>query len=146
MLELKGLSKYFGGVRAVDGLDFAVRAGEIVGLIGPNGSGKSTTVNLICGVFPVTSGTIAFGGRDITRAPPHACLSLGVARTFQNIRLFNELTVWQNLWVAQNSARQRRERNFVARWAGGRGEARRSVERHLEFSALAGKRDELAGN
>ena len=146
MLELGGLSKYFGGVRAVDGLDFTVREGEIVGLIGPNGSGKSTTVNLICGVFPVTSGRIVFKGHDITRAPPHVCLSLGIARTFQNIRLFNELSVWQNLWVAQNSAKHRRERNFLGRWVGGRGQARRSVERHLEFSALAKKRDELAGN
>ena len=146
MLELGGLSKYFGGVRAVDGLDFVVREGEIVGLIGPNGSGKSTTVNLICGVFPVTAGRILFNGRDITRAPPHRCLSIGIARTFQNIRLFNELTVWQNLWVAQNSARHRRERNFLGRWVGGRGQARRSTERYLEFSALARKRDELAGN
>jgi ABC-type branched-subunit amino acid transport system ATPase component len=146
MLELKGLSKYFGGVRAVDGLDFAVREGEIVGLIGPNGSGKSTTVNLICGVFPVTAGTIAFRGRDITTAPPHQCLALGIARTFQNIRLFNELTVWQNLWVAQNSAKHRRERSFLGRWVSGRGQARRSVQRYLDFSALAGKRDELAGN
>ena len=146
MLELAGLSKYFGGVRAVDGLDFVVREGEIVGLIGPNGSGKSTTVNLICGVFPVTAGSIVFKGRDITTAPPHVCLALGIARTFQNIRLFNELTVWQNLWVAQNSAAHRGERNFLGRWVGGRGQARRSVERYLEFSALAGKRDELAGN
>ncbi len=146
MLELKGLSKHFGGVRAVDGLDFAVSKGEIVGLIGPNGSGKSTTVNLICGVFAVTSGTITFGAHDITKAPPHKCLSLGIARTFQNIRLFNELTVWQNLWVAQNSAKHRKERGFLGRWVGGRGQARRSVERFLEFSALAAKRDELAGN
>jgi branched-chain amino acid transport system ATP-binding protein len=146
MLELSGLSKHFGGVRAVDHLDFAVREGEIVGLIGPNGSGKSTTVNLICGVFPVTAGAISFRGRDITRAPPHVCLSIGIARTFQNIRLFNELTVWQNLWVAQNSAKHRRERGFVGRWVGGRGQARRSTERYLEFSALGRKRDELAGN
>ena len=146
MLELKSLSKNFGGVRAVDGLDFAVRPGEIVGLIGPNGSGKSTTVNLICGVFPVSAGSIRFRGRDITKAPPHVCLSLGIARTFQNIRLFNELSVWQNLWVAQNSAKHRKERSFLGRWVGGRGEARRSVERYLEFSALARKRDELAGN
>ena len=70
ILELRGLSKFFGGVRAVDGLNFAVRQGEIVGLIGPNGSGKSTTVNLICGVFAVTAGSIFLRSRDITRAPP----------------------------------------------------------------------------
>jgi ABC-type branched-subunit amino acid transport system ATPase component len=146
MLELRGLSKHFGGVRAVDGLDFTVQEGEIVGLIGPNGSGKSTTVNLICGVLPVTAGTILFRGHDITAAPPHTCLALGVARTFQNIRLFSDLSVWQNLWVAQNSAQHRRERGFIGRWLSGRGQARREVERYLEFSNLAAKRDELAGN
>ena len=88
MLELKSLSKHFGGVRAVDGLGLEVREGEIFGLIGPNGSGKSTTVNLICGVFPVTAGEIRFEGRDITHAQPHVCLAAGIARTFQNIRLF----------------------------------------------------------
>ena len=103
MLALNSLSKHFGGVRAVDGLDLEVREGEIFGLIGPNGSGKSTTVNLICGVFPVTAGEIRFEDRDITRAQPHVCLAAGIARTFQNIRLFGHLSVWQNLWVAQNA-------------------------------------------
>ena len=124
MLELTDLTKHFGGVRAVDSLDLKIVPGQIFGLIGPNGSGKSTTVNLICGVFPVTSGTITFAAHDITKAPPHKCLSLGIARTFQNIRLFNELTVWQNLWVAQNSAKHRKERGFLGRWVGGRGQAR----------------------
>jgi ABC-type branched-subunit amino acid transport system ATPase component len=93
MLELAGLSKHFGGIRAVDDLSITVREGEIFGLIGPNGSGKSTTVNLICGLFPVTSGKIVFGGRDITVAKPHQCVGAGIARTFQNIRLFGQLTV-----------------------------------------------------
>ena len=107
MLELKGLSKHFGGVRAVDGVDLVVAKGEIVGLIGPNGSGKSTTINLICGLFPVTAGTVTFQGRDITTARPHQCVGYGIARTFQNIRLFGQLTVWENLWVARNSAAER---------------------------------------
>jgi branched-chain amino acid transport system ATP-binding protein len=146
MLELKGLSKHFGGVRAVDGLDFAVREGEIVGLIGPNGSGKSTAINLVCGVFPVTQGRITFDGWDITAAKPHVCLALGIARTFQNIRLFNQLTVWQNLWVAQNSAGHALMHGLIRRWVWGRGRAKQEVEEYLEFSGLAHRRDELAGN
>lgn len=146
MLELKALSKNFGGVQAVDALDLAVNEGEIVGLIGPNGSGKSTTVNLICGIFEPSSGQVLFSGRDITDDPPHRTLGAGIARTFQNIRLFGHLSVWQNLWVAQNSAADRRNENFAKRWLGGSRLARRSVEELLEFSGLAHKRDELAGN
>ena len=113
MLELQGVSKHFGGVRAVDGIDLTVARGEILGLIGPNGSGKSTIVNLICGLFPLTSGRIILDGADISDVPVHARVTCGVARTFQNIRLFGQLTVWQNLWVAQNSGEQRSQ-NFVA--------------------------------
>ncbi|MCY4488489.1 MAG: ATP-binding cassette domain-containing protein, partial [Deltaproteobacteria bacterium] len=86
MLELRGLSKHFGGVKAVDELDLTVNEGEIVGLIGPNGSGKSTTINLICGVFGVTAGTIRFHGELMNGKPPHQRLRAGIARTFQNIR------------------------------------------------------------
>ena len=146
MLEIKTLSKHFGGVRAVDELDFSVRKGEIFGLIGPNGSGKSTTVNLITGIFPPTAGEITFNGRDITTAQPHVTLDAGIARTFQNIRLFNNMTVWENLWVAQNSAEDKKATNFITRWMGGSAKAKAQVEEYLEFSALAHKRDELAGN
>ncbi len=146
MLEVANLSKHFGGVRAVDELDFTVEAGEIFGLIGPNGSGKSTTVNMIAGIFAPTDGKIVFDGEDITEAPPHVTLHAGIARTFQNIRLFNNMTVWENLWVAQNSAEQKRTGNPLARWMGGSRRAAAAVEDYLEFSNLAHKRDELAGN
>ena len=146
ILQLSALTKHFGGVHAVDNLDLAVEEGEILGLIGPNGSGKSTTVNLVCGVFPVTSGTITFEGRDITGEPPHRVLETGVARTFQNIRLFGHLTVWQNLWVAQNSLADRRGENFIKRWLSGSGAAREAVDEQLEFAGLLEKRDELAAN
>lgn len=146
MLEVANLSKHFGGVRAVDELDFTVEAGEIFGLIGPNGSGKSTTVNMIAGIFAPTDGKIFFDGEDITEAPPHVTLHAGIARTFQNIRLFNNMTVWENLWVAQNSAEQKRTGNPLARWMGGSRRAAAAVEDYLEFSNLAHKRDELAGN
>jgi branched-chain amino acid transport system ATP-binding protein len=145
VLDLKGLSKHFGGVRAVDGVDLTVARGEILGLIGPNGSGKSTIVNLICGLLPPTAGRIVLDGADISDLPPHARVTLGVARTFQNIRLFGQLTVWQNLWVAQNSGEQRRQ-SFVQRWLGGSRRARDEIHRTLEFFDLADRRDDLAAN
>ena len=146
MLELKGLTKHFGGVRAVDNVDLTVSQGEILGLIGPNGSGKSTIVNLICGLFPVTAGKVLFRGTEISDLPSHARVALGVARTFQNIRLFGQLTVWQNLWVAQNSSTQTGQETFVRRWLGGSRRARAEIEPTLEFFDLARKRDELAAN
>jgi branched-chain amino acid transport system ATP-binding protein len=145
VLDLQGLTKHFGGVRAVDGIDLTVSRGEIVGLIGPNGSGKSTIVNLICGLLPPTAGRVVFNGADISRLPPHARVTLGIARTFQNIRLFGQLTVWQNLWVAQNSGEQRSQ-NFLPRWLGGSSGAWEEINRTLEFFDLAYKRDELAAN
>ena len=145
VLDLQGLTKHFGGVRAVDGIDLAVARGEIVGLIGPNGSGKSTIVNLICGLLPPTAGRVVFNGADISRLPPHARVTLGIARTFQNIRVFGQVTVWQNLWVAQNSGEQRNQ-NFLHRWFGGSNGAWEEINRTLEFFDLAHKRDELAAN
>lgn len=146
MLELCGLTKHFGGVRAVDGVDLTVAQGEILGVIGPNGSGKSTIVNLICGLIPRTGGRVVFRGEDISDLPPHTRVGKGIARTFQNIRLFGQLTVWQNLWVAQNSGAQRRQESFLRRWLGGSRAARAEIDRTLEFFDLAHKRDELAAN
>ena len=146
MLELKAASRHFGGVRAVDGLDLAVAEGAIFGLIGPNGSGKSTTVNLVTGLFPLTTGQILFRGADLAGVPVHRRLGLGIARTFQNIRLFGHLTVWQNLWVAQNSPEDHARRGFFSRWLGGSSGVRAEIGELLEFAGLAAKQDELAGN
>jgi len=146
VLELKGLTKHFGGVRAVDNVDLTVAQGEILGLIGPNGSGKSTIVNLICGLFPPTGGRVMLRGEDISALPSHARVALGIARTFQNIRLFGQLTVWQNLWVAQNSGAQPGGESFLRRWLGGSRHARGEIDRALGFFDLAHKRDELAAN
>ena len=145
MLELKNLSRHFGGVRAVDGLDLEVRRGEILGLIGPNGSGKSTTVNLIAGLYRPTAGTLHFQGRDIAGLKPHLRCELGIARTFQNIRLFGNLTVWQNLWAAR-VVRLGGWAGWRQRWLAGAGAARAEAEELLSFSGLADKRDLLAGN
>jgi ABC-type branched-subunit amino acid transport system ATPase component len=140
------LSRHFGGVRAVDGLDLTVQEGQIFGLIGPNGSGKSTTVNVITGLFPPTAGSILFRGKDIAGLPTHQRLRAGIARTFQNIRLFGQLSVWQNLWVAQNSAEDQARQGFFARWLGGQRGVREEIGRLLEFSGLVHKQDELASN
>jgi len=146
VLELQTLSRHFGGVRAVDGLDLSVAQGQIFGLIGPNGSGKSTTVNVITGLFAPTSGKILFRGEDLAAVPTHRRLRAGIARTFQNIRLFGQLSVWQNLWVAQNSAEDQERQGFFARWLGGQGGVRAEIAQLLEFSGLAHKQDELAAN
>ena len=146
MLELDSLSKHFGGVKAVDGVSLAVHKGDILGLIGPNGSGKSTIVNLVSGFFPPTSGSVMLDGEDVTGLPSHTLVSRGIARTFQNIRLFGQLAVWQNLWVAENRDRQRKSQPMVPRWLSGFGEDRARIGKLLEFSGLAHKRDELAAN
>lgn len=145
MLELQALSRHFGGVKAVDGLDLRVQPGEILGLIGPNGSGKSTTVNLITGVYRPTSGSVRFQGQDISSVEPHRRTALGIARTFQNIRLFGHLTVWQNLWAA-SVVRERGWAGFHRRWLSGAAGAREQAQALLEFGGLAHKRDMLAGN
>ena len=146
MIRLKSVSRHFGGVRAVDDLDLGIEEGQVFGLIGPNGSGKSTTINLIGGLFPLTSGAIEVAGRDISGLPMHRRVEHGLARTFQNIRLFNHLTVWQNLWVAQSAVNGASKRGFFLRWFGGPRRAREEIAHVLEFSGLAHKQDELAGN
>ncbi|HEX5768695.1 MAG TPA: ABC transporter ATP-binding protein [Burkholderiales bacterium] len=146
MLELRALSRHFGGVKAIDKLDLTVRQGEIFGLIGPNGSGKSTTVNVIAGVFPPTAGEIRFEGESLDKLPTHRRVQHGIARTFQNIRLFGQLSVWQNLWVAQNAPGERKRRGFLSRWLGGQAGVRAEISELLEFSGLSHKQDELAAN
>ena len=146
MLEIKALSKHFGGVKAVDNLDLQVKKGEIVGLIGPNGSGKSTLVNLVCGVLKPTSGEVMFENQSLAGQVPSARLKNGIARTFQNIRLFGGLTVWQNLWVARNSREDIQSQSILNRWLGSGTALKSEIESALEFSNLADKSDVLASN
>lgn len=98
-LVVTGLSKSFGGVQAVDNLSFFVEEHEVVGLIGPNGAGKTTVFNLLTGLARPDSGAVEFFGKSITHIPPFHAVSLGMARTFQNIRLFTSLTVLKNVLV-----------------------------------------------
>ena len=97
MLQVNGLSKDFGGLRALDDVSFEVHEGEVVGLIGPNGSGKSTAFNVITGFLPATSGSITFLGDDITSLPAHQVARRGMARTFQLVRPFLHLSTLDNV-------------------------------------------------
>ena len=102
LLKTVEVNKLFGGLAAVTALNMDVQAGEIVGLIGPNGAGKTTSFNLITGVYTPTTGSIQFEGKELIGMKPHAITRLGVARTFQNIRLFKEMSVLDNILVAQH--------------------------------------------
>jgi branched-chain amino acid transport system ATP-binding protein len=98
-LSLEAVTRSFGGLKAVNGVDLTVEPGRITGLIGPNGAGKTTVVNLITGLLALTAGKIVFAGQDISRLEPHQVARAGIARTFQNIRLLPEQTVLENVMV-----------------------------------------------
>ena len=103
LLEAQTVRKEFGGLVAVNDVDFTIPAGKIVGLIGPNGAGKTTLFNILTGVYRPTSGEVSFHGERITGLPPHKVTKLGMARTFQNIRLFHNMTAIGNVQVAMHS-------------------------------------------
>src|SRR5438105_12589022 len=107
LLEMREVTKHFGGVVAVNGLSFAISPGEIRGLIGPNGSGKTTTVNLLSGIYRVDGGEIRLGGERIDRLRPHEIAARGVGRTFQVPKLFGNMTVLENILVPALAARDR---------------------------------------
>lgn len=101
MFEVSGLSKRFGGVAAVDDVSFSVKSGDIFSIIGPNGAGKTTVLNLISRIYDADEGTVRFTDRDITKTSPHEIARIGIARTFQNVELFERETVLQNLLIAR---------------------------------------------
>ncbi len=149
LLEIKGLTKQFGGLVAVSDFDMYIDEGEIVGLIGPNGAGKSTMFNLITGVLPVTRGRVIFDGVDITGKKPHRVAALGIGRTFQLNPLFADFTVLQNvsasfhlhprsslLDIYLNTARYRRNEAYIL-------EQSKEI---LKVVGLADVQDELAKN
>jgi branched-chain amino acid transport system ATP-binding protein len=103
LLVAERLRKEFGGLIAADDVDFTVPRGSIVALIGPNGAGKTTVFNMITGVYTPTSGRIVFDGKDITGQPPHSVVERGIGRTFQNIRLFQQMTAMENVLVGMHS-------------------------------------------
>src|SRR5436190_13910418 len=147
LLVAAAVRKEFGGLLAVNDLDFTIPQRSIVSLIGPNGAGKTTFFNMLTGLYRATSGQILFDGHDVTDKPPHAITKLGVGRTFQNIRLFPQMTALENVLVGMHSRlrggilgsiigtpRVRREER----------EARDKARELLRFSGLRGVDDELA--
>lgn len=106
LLEVTNVAKHFGGVKAVDGVSFTVEEGEVFTIVGPNGAGKSTIFNLISRFYDVTNGSIIFDGQEITNKNPENIAALGIARTFQNIELFDHSTVLQNLLVGRHTKRK----------------------------------------
>lgn len=103
LLQVNNASMIFGGLRAVSNLTMRIDEGELIGLIGPNGAGKTTAFNMLTGVYEPTEGTIVFDGQKINGKKPYQVTNMGIARTFQNIRLFSELTVLDNVKIAFNS-------------------------------------------
>jgi branched-chain amino acid transport system ATP-binding protein len=147
LLRTVGLTKQFGGVRAVDRFDYEVDAGQINSIIGPNGAGKSTLFNLFSGVVRPTAGQIWLDGQEITRARPHQITRLGLARTFQKIRLFRNLTALHNVVLGQHARTSTGLWGAIVRGPAVAAEERRARERALEaleLVGLAARRDELA--
>jgi branched-chain amino acid transport system ATP-binding protein len=103
LFEARALAKSFGGIRAVEDVSFAVRAGEVFTIIGPNGAGKTTVFNLISRIYDLDGGSMFLAGRDISNVRPHAVAGMGIARTFQNIELFENATVLSNLLLGRHS-------------------------------------------
>ncbi len=135
MLRIEGLTKDFGGLRAVDGCSFEVGKGSIHGLIGPNGSGKTTVFNMITGFLEPTAGRVFFKGEDITHLPSYAIVQRGIARTFQMVRVFRRMTVMENLLMA---GRDQAGENFLL------GMLRTPKVRHQEREALEHARELLS--
>ena len=146
MLALKRIEKRFGALAALAGLDLEVAAGEVLGIIGPNGSGKTTLLNAVTGVYPPSAGRISFEGTDITGWKAHRIAGLGVARTFQNIRLYPTMSVFQNVWAAQHRRVSGGLPGLLrSRPARGDAETRRAGE-VLERTGLLEDREVLAGH
>ena len=131
VLQIQGLAKHFGGLKALDGVEMSVRRGTVHALIGPNGSGKSTFINVLTGLYRPTAGKIVFDGVDITGLPPHGRTRAGLARTFQNIRVFRGMTVLENVMVGAE-----RPGNDVA------GQPGPVVERALAALEFVGRRQD----
>lgn len=129
MLQLENVSRQFGGLRALENVSLHVPENRVVGLIGPNGAGKTTLINNISGLDHPTSGCIRFENHDIHHAPPHRISRLGIARTYQNIRLFGEMTAAQNLLIGQHGQGEASLLEAIVLWPRYRREEKRLSER-----------------
>ena len=149
MLELRGLSKHFGGLKVLEGIDLAVPDGGIHGLIGPNGAGKTTLFNIMTGLYAPSAGTVTFDGHDLVGRKPHRITQLGLARTFQNIRVFKEMTLLENVVVGMHRHLTYGPAGWLFASKGYRAAEKRARERALELLSwvrLDGQADDLADN
>jgi branched-chain amino acid transport system ATP-binding protein len=149
MLELAQLSKSFGGLKVLEAIDLVIPEGGIHGLIGPNGAGKTTLFNIITGLYAPTSGTVRFDGASLVGQRPHRITQLGLARTFQNIRVFKEMTLLENVVVGMHRHLNYGAAGWLFASRGFRAEEKRARDRALELLSwvqLDGRADELADN
>lgn len=149
MLEVDDLRLTFGGVRAVDGLTFSADEGDILSVIGPNGAGKTSAFNCITGFYRPTGGAVRLAGQDITRMRPSAVAARGVSRTFQNLRLFGELTVLDNVRAGMHLRIKQNALDALVhtpRYHRSEAEATREANRWLDFVGLRGDRTAAARN
>jgi branched-chain amino acid transport system ATP-binding protein len=149
LLEVQSLRKEFGGLVAVDDVDFTIPKDSIVSLIGPNGAGKTTFFNMITGVYKPTAGRIVLDGEDITAKPPHAVTERGIGRTFQNIRLFQQMSALENVLVGMHSRTKGGIFASIIRTPRIKREEAQSRERASElltYCALGGREDVFARN
>ena len=140
LLELEGVNKSFGGLQATTDMSLSLNEGEIVSIIGPNGAGKSTLFNLITGVYTPDSGSIRFEGRSIVGKKPNKIVDLGIARTFQNLRLFTDLSVLENVLIAQHHKMHSTWLSAVVRTPGYRRQEREMHEQAMQRLAFFGPR------
>lgn len=149
LLRTENLTVKFGGLTALDAVSFEIRRGEILGLIGPNGAGKTTCFNAITGVYRPTGGTVYFDGKPLTKTKRNAITRLGIARTFQNIRLFGEMTALENVVVGTDARHRTSVPGAIFRTPRHRREERDAIERGmalLEFVGIAPRAVEKARN
>jgi branched-chain amino acid transport system ATP-binding protein len=149
LLEIQSLTKHFGGLTAINDLSFRVRSSQIKAIIGPNGAGKTTVFNMISGLLTPSEGKAVFRGIPITGLPPHEIAGLGISRTFQNVLIFDNLTVFQNVMIGRHTQSKGEFLSAGIGMLGSRREERRIREKayaFLEMVGLAKKPDEMAGN
>ena len=149
LLDAQTIRKQFGGLLASNNVDFTIPRGSIVSLIGPNGAGKTTFFNMLTGVYKPTSGTIVFDGHDITGKPPHAITKLGIGRTFQNIRLFPQMTALENVLVGMHARLRTGVFGAIIRGPFTRREEREATEKArelLRYSGLRSRHGEYASS
>jgi branched-chain amino acid transport system ATP-binding protein len=149
LLVAEKVRKEFGGLVATDDIDFTIPRGSIVALIGPNGAGKTTFFNMLTGVYTPTSGRIVFDGADITGKPPHAIVERGIGRTFQNIRLFQQMTAIENVLVGMHSRLRSGIVGSIVRPPRVRREEKEAYERARElllYCGLPRRHQQLSGS